>query len=145
MLEKVQTKKKHFTQMTPKEVELIKSLTNDDYTFTDHSKLRTKNRHISQSQVLNTIRYGEIVEYFIVGGNNNRVMFRSPDGAVKGRTIYVVADVISKVVVTAYKDKPYRNSTSSYDKSIDICKNIEKAFNFHKCNSYKLNEEAIEN
>lgn len=123
--------RKHFTQMTKQEINLLKFLAKGKYTMSSHSKLRIKKRKITEAQIFNTIKYGEIIEYLIVNNFSNRVMLRCEDDSI-GRSIYVVVDVVSRVVVTAYKDKPYRNSTSSYEKSINIEKNISEAVNLVK-------------
>lgn len=125
-------RKKHRIQMTAKEVKLLKMFSEFEYHFTEHSKLRIKNRRITKEQVFDTIRNGEIVEYLIVNGVSNRVMFRKFDTSRKNSSIYVVVDIVTKAVITAFRDKPYRNSSSSYNKSIDIIKNVSKAFNYNR-------------
>jgi len=129
---------KHVSQMTKSEINYLRKLRkNSSVDISKHAFHRSRQRGLSFKVIKKVVRRGEIVEY-CKEGNDHRIVLRLraldyTRKSRKGRVtelpqyIFVVYDVVTNVVVTAYKADIYKNYKNTYVDHLDIIKSIENA------------------
>jgi hypothetical protein len=124
--------RKHINDMTFEDVGIIEMLTNQNtYNFCEYA-LRTLNyRDIPKDYVLDTIRNGNIIEVHIKN-NDIRVLKRSLK-AYAGYNICVVYGLISKDIITSYKnvvgDNHFNLDLSLYKNEVNIKEIVSRLMN----------------
>jgi hypothetical protein len=132
--------KKHYTQMTIAEKNVLKMLIRGKFQITRHCTQRMKERRIKIDEVNQTINDGNIIEYYLANGEESRVLLR---GRISFRNMVtcVVVDINTNVVITAYKNFHLNNhqniDLSEYDETLNILEQVKKSFNSSKTLTYK--------
>lgn len=117
-------KRKHFTSMNLKELQILKNTINSiTFKTKKYSLSRLLQRNISLQQVANTIKNGEIIEFHVVDGTSPRVLLRGQRTAYNN-CVCVVVDIVDCCLVTAYKndydDRHDSLNTDLYIDDIDV-------------------------
>ena len=129
IIEKAKKFRKHFSSMTKEEIiyllTLKDRLVNKGVIFGKHALSRMGERYIKERDVLNALKYGQILEY---QKNNNEEILVIRGCYINRRKnqIYVVLSLTHNKVITTYANKhsfAYRQRTNFEKYSTDI--NIE--------------------
>ena len=120
--------RKLFSQMSLEEVYLMWDLVNDwgtrtnDIQFAKHSMDRVRQKHITKSEILETVASGKCIEFHIKG-DSPRVLLRKQRWN-QSYDICCVLDVLTGTIVTAYtnhsNDEHDTLHTEIYDEDLDI-------------------------
>ena len=120
--------RKLFSQMNFEEIYLMWDLVNDwgtrtnDIKFAKHSMDRVRQKHITKSEVLDTVASGKCIEFHIKG-ESPRVLLRKQRWN-QTYDICVVIDILTGTVVTAYtnhtNDEHDTLHTEIYDEDLDV-------------------------
>ena len=120
--------RKLFSQMSFEEIYLMWDFVNDwgtrtnDIKFAKHSMDRVRQKHITKSEVLDTVASGKCIEFHIKG-ESPRVLLRKQRWN-QTYDICVVIDILTGTVVTAYtnhtNDEHNTLHTEIYDEDLDV-------------------------
>jgi hypothetical protein len=144
-IDEVRGIRKHHTQMTAEEKNVLKMLIRGKFQVTQHSLQRMKERRITVEEVNQTINDGNIIEYHLINGEESRVLLR---GRVpfRDRVTCVVVDINNNIVVTAYKNYYLNNHPNSdmsdYDATLNVLEKVKSSFNSGKTSTYKYTVRA---
>jgi len=128
IVDKTKKFRKHFSNMTKEEIiyllALKDRLINKGVNFGEHALLRMGERYIKERDVINALKYGQILEY----QKNNKEEILVVRGCYINRRknqIYVVLSLTHNKVITTYANKhsfAYRQRTNfdKYSTDIDI-------------------------
>lgn len=116
-------KRKHYTQMSPKELHYLRSEIDKlgTFDFTDYAEVRMKERDVAIEDVLKSIYYGKIIE---VHNNNYKVIRVLLRYQMNEYYICTVVDLFKKSIITVYKNKKeddhFTLNWSQYEWYVDI-------------------------
>jgi hypothetical protein len=125
-------RRKHTKQMSPLEREVLRQAIDSlDITswahFGDHSVDRLVEKGLSAVDIVNTIKFGEIIEAHNKKEHDIRVLLRQP--TKRGSSVCVVVSLRDGNIVTGYenknKDKHFTLDWSEYKWKVDLVAEVK--------------------
>lgn len=95
--------RKHRNQMTSTEIKYVEALVHAITEWdlaTEHAEERMREKNVSKSDVVSTLRYGAVIEV----KNNGRVLMRARATNGKMKDTCVVVDINARAVVTVWRN-----------------------------------------
>lgn len=128
-------KRKHISEMKYEEKNMLRKIVKQNkFVFSDHCIKRTMQRRVMVTDIMKTIRKGNIIEFHVVGDSIRVLLRGKPNG--KDKCPCVVLNVGTKEVVTVYHNYKYNHHQYSkrtlYSKDLDICSLVQSYLK--KCN-----------
>jgi hypothetical protein len=128
------SRRKHVKQMTPLEITTIRDAidslninVNSISNFGDHSVDRLVEKGLRAVDMMNCLRYGEVIEAHSKVRNDIRILLRL--ATKRGPSICVVVSLSKGSIVTAYenntKDRHFTINWSEYQWKADLTKEIK--------------------
>ena len=121
-------KRKHVSTMGTKEKHMLRKIVKQNkFVFTEHCIKRTMQRRVLVTDIMRTIRGGNIVEVHMID-NSLRVLLRGRPNR-NDKCPCVVLNIMNNEVVTVYHNYKYNHHQYSkrtlYTRDLDICSLIK--------------------
>lgn len=121
-------KRKHVSEMRGKEKHMLRKVVRGKkFVFSTHCIKRTMQRRILVTDIMRTIRRGNIVEFHLVD-DSLRILVRGKPNK-NNKCACVVLNVTTNEIVTAYHNYKFNHHQYSkrtlYTKDLDICSLIK--------------------